>query len=62
MPTYERRFFILTLQNEMEGIKEQQESGSKTTSTGKGTRSTSMSGQATKAWAAKNQGNTETPL
>jgi hypothetical protein len=51
MPTYERRFFMVTLQNELTDAQEKLEEGSTTTSTGKGTRVTKHSGMAAKAWA-----------
>jgi len=35
MPTYERRFFMLTLQNELSDAKERQQSAPKVTKTGK---------------------------
>lgn len=50
MPTYERRFFLLTLQNEIEETNERvAASKGKTKSTGKGTRTSTISGQALKS-------------
>lgn len=49
MPTYERRFFLLTLQNEIEETSERVTANQgKTRSTGKGTRTSTISGQALK--------------
>jgi len=50
MPTYERRFFLTTFINENEKRKEQiEEQQSNTTSNGKGTRTTKVSGDQLKA-------------
>jgi len=48
MPTYERRFFIETLRGEHEKTQQAIEEKNNTTSTGKGKRSTTMSGGALK--------------
>ena len=50
MPTYERRFYLITLKNEIDGINERTEQEmNKTNSTGRGTRSTTLSGTALKS-------------
>jgi hypothetical protein len=54
MPTYERRFFINIFTEEMEKRKEQmEEAQNKTTSTGKGTRTTKITGEQVKKFSGK---------
>jgi len=48
MPTYRRRYYIIKRHNDIMDAEEKNESQGKTTSTGKGTRSTSTTGQALK--------------
>lgn len=50
MPTFERRFYLLTLKNEIEETNDRiKDNGGKTRSTGKGTRSSTLSGKALKS-------------
>jgi len=50
MPTYERRFFLTTFINENEKIKEKAEEQTQSTTTGgKGTRTTRVSGEQLKS-------------
>jgi hypothetical protein len=54
MPTYERRFFINVFTEEIEKRKEKlEESNNKYTYTGKGTRTTKISGEKVKAYSGK---------
>lgn len=48
MPVYERRFFIVTKINEINDMMEKNENSSSSVSTGKGTRTTMISGQSLK--------------
>jgi hypothetical protein len=48
MPTYRRRYYLVKRHNDIIDAEEKQESQGKTTSTGKGTRTSTVSGQALK--------------
>ena len=55
MPTYRRRYFLVKRQNEIIDAEESKDGGSTSRSTGKGTKSTTYSGAASKAWAKDNK-------
>ena len=49
MPTYRRRYYLVKRHNEIIDAEEKNESQGSTTSTGKGTRTSTVSGQALKS-------------
>jgi hypothetical protein len=49
MPTYRRRYYLVKKHNDMSEAEEKRQNKGKTTSTGKGTRTSTISGQALKS-------------
>lgn len=49
MPTYRRRYYLVKRHNDITDAEEKQESKGTTTSTGKGTRTSTIGGQALKS-------------